>query len=110
MKKFLVLNDGTDEIFNLHYVEGHDEYEVMLELLEMFGTNSQLTYEELKDSIIKATYYYDVSNLDEQEIENILIEHNEKCKIRISPSSFVPFRKAFPKLTRFPYGIFVGSD
>ena len=72
MIKWLVLNDGSDEIYNLNLVEGNSQKELLFDMIMMFGTSAS-TADVAKDILSKEIY--DVSNLTIEQVTQLLKEH-----------------------------------
>ena len=81
MKRIVVLNDGTDEIFNLHVFDASTKEEFFTELVDTFMTSGLIeTY--LEDKLLSEashdTLGYYIAMLDEDEYYNVAQDLKEK--------------------------------
>ena len=81
MKRIVVLNDGTDEIFNLHVFDASTKEEFYTELVDTFMTSGLIeTY--LEDKLLSEashdTLGYYIAMLDEDEYYDVAQDLKEK--------------------------------
>ena len=81
MKRIVVLNDGTDEIFNLHVFDASTKEEFYTELVDTFMTSGLIEIyleDELLSEAARDTLGYYIAMLDEDEYYDVATDLKEK--------------------------------
>lgn len=101
MKRWLALNDGTDEIFNISFIEGETFREAIYSSL----VDSMVAYPfdevEVNFGVVVSRSYREVDeNLSDEDLHHLIDDQNNNYNIHIPDEEFKTIQEIDPQLDR----------
>ncbi len=88
MIKWLVKNDGSDELFNIHVVTGNSQKELLYDMLVLFGSYTEYSVSDLAADILSKSIK-DVSDWSDERIDDALDRQVHKHEIAVPEDDFL---------------------